>query len=39
MDYRRMYSMEFKQDGRGIAWFKPGIWKLRGMRKGLEKGG
>jgi hypothetical protein len=22
----------------GLAWFKTGIWKLRGMRKGLEKG-
>jgi hypothetical protein len=22
----------------GLAWFKTGIWKLRGMRKGYEKG-
>jgi hypothetical protein len=22
----------------GLAWFKTGIWKLRGMRKGFEKG-
>jgi hypothetical protein len=22
----------------GLAWFKTGIWKLRWMRKGLEKG-
>jgi hypothetical protein len=22
----------------GLAWFKSGIWKLRGMRKGFEKG-
>jgi hypothetical protein len=22
----------------GLAWFKTGIWKLRGMRKGSEKG-
>jgi hypothetical protein len=22
----------------GSAWFKTGIWKLRGMRKGSEKG-
>jgi hypothetical protein len=22
----------------GIAWFRAGIWKLRGMRKGLEIG-
>jgi hypothetical protein len=22
----------------GIAWFRAGIWKLRGMRKGLETG-
>jgi hypothetical protein len=22
----------------GVAWFKAGIWKLRGMRKGLETG-
>jgi hypothetical protein len=21
-----------------LAWFKTGIWKLRGMRKGSEKG-
>jgi hypothetical protein len=22
----------------GLAWFKTGIWKLRAMRKGYEKG-
>jgi hypothetical protein len=22
----------------GIAWFRAGIWKLRGIRKGLEIG-
>jgi hypothetical protein len=22
----------------GLAWFRTGIWKLRGMRKGFEKG-
>jgi hypothetical protein len=22
----------------GIAWFRAGIWKLRGIRKGLEVG-
>jgi hypothetical protein len=22
----------------GLAWFKTGIWKLRGMRKGFQKG-
>jgi hypothetical protein len=22
----------------GLAWFKTGIWKLRGMRKGFEEG-
>jgi hypothetical protein len=22
----------------GLAWFKTGIWKLRGTRKGFEKG-
>jgi hypothetical protein len=22
----------------GLAWFKIGIWKLRGMRKGFDKG-
>jgi hypothetical protein len=22
----------------GLVWFKTGIWKLRGMRKGAEKG-
>jgi hypothetical protein len=22
----------------GLAWFKTGIWKLSGMRKGFEKG-
>jgi hypothetical protein len=22
----------------GLAWFKTGIWKLRGIRKGFEKG-
>jgi hypothetical protein len=22
----------------GLAWFKTGIWKLRGMRKAFEKG-
>jgi hypothetical protein len=21
----------------GLAWFKTGIWKLRGMRKGFEE--
>jgi hypothetical protein len=25
-------------DRRGLAWFRAGIWKLRGMRKGLEIG-
>jgi hypothetical protein len=22
----------------GLVWFKAGTWKLRGMRKGFEKG-
>jgi hypothetical protein len=22
---------------RGLAWFKNGIWKLRGLRRGFEK--
>jgi hypothetical protein len=25
-----------RNDRMGIAWFRAGIWKLRGMRKGLE---
>jgi hypothetical protein len=24
-----------RNDTMGIAWFRAGIWKLRGMRKGL----
>jgi hypothetical protein len=24
-----------RNDRMGIAWFRAGIWKLRGMRKGL----
>jgi hypothetical protein len=27
-----------KTEGSGLAWFKTGICKLRGMRKGFEKG-
>jgi hypothetical protein len=27
-----------RNDRSGLAWFKTGIWKLRGMRKGSEKG-
>jgi hypothetical protein len=27
-----------ENDRRGIVWFRAGIWKLRGMRKGLEIG-
>jgi hypothetical protein len=27
-----------RTDRSGLAWFKTGIWKLRGMRKGSEKG-
>jgi hypothetical protein len=27
-----------RNDRMGIAWFRAGIWKLRGMRKGLEIG-
>jgi hypothetical protein len=25
-----------RNDRMGIAWFRAGIWKLRGIRKGLE---
>jgi hypothetical protein len=27
-----------RNDRRGIAWFRAGIWKVRGIRKGLEIG-
>jgi hypothetical protein len=27
-----------RKDRSGIAWFKAGIWKLRGTRKGSENG-
>jgi hypothetical protein len=27
-----------RNDRMGTAWFRAGIWKLRGMRKGLEIG-
>jgi hypothetical protein len=27
-----------RNDRMGIAWFRVGIWKLRGVRKGLEIG-
>jgi hypothetical protein len=27
-----------RNDRRGIAWFRAGTWKLRGMRKGSEIG-
>jgi hypothetical protein len=27
-----------RNDRMGIAWLRAGIWKLRGMRKGLEIG-
>jgi hypothetical protein len=27
-----------RKDRSGIAWFRAGIWKLRGMSKGLENG-
>jgi hypothetical protein len=27
-----------KTERSGLAWFKTGIWKLKGMRKGSEKG-
>jgi hypothetical protein len=27
-----------KQERRETAWFRAGIWKLRGTRKGLENG-
>jgi hypothetical protein len=27
-----------RNDIMGIAWFRTGIWKLRGIRKGLEIG-
>jgi hypothetical protein len=27
-----------RNDRMGIAWFRAGIWKLRGVRKGLETG-
>jgi hypothetical protein len=27
-----------RNDRMGIAWFRAGIWKLRGIRKGLEIG-
>jgi hypothetical protein len=28
-----------RNDRMGIAWFRAGIWKLRGIRNGLEIGG
>jgi hypothetical protein len=31
-----MYSS--RNDRMGIAWFRAGIWKLRGIRKGLDIG-
>jgi hypothetical protein len=27
-----------RKEKRATEWFKAGIWKLRGMRKGSEKG-
>jgi hypothetical protein len=27
-----------RKDRSGIAWFRAGIWKLRGTRKGSENG-
>jgi hypothetical protein len=27
-----------RKERSGLAWFKTDIWKLRGMRKGVEKG-
>jgi hypothetical protein len=27
-----------RNDRMGITWFRSGIWKLRGMKKGLEIG-
>jgi hypothetical protein len=27
-----------RNDRRGMAWWRLGIWKLRGSRKGVEKG-
>jgi hypothetical protein len=31
-------SCRTRAERSGLAWFKTGIWKLRGMRKGFEKG-
>jgi hypothetical protein len=36
---REQYVSFCTRNGRsGLAWIKTGIWKLRGMRKGFEKG-
>jgi hypothetical protein len=34
---REEYSLLYKKRS-GLAWFKTGIWKLRGVWKGFEKG-
>jgi hypothetical protein len=36
----RNYTVGYTKNGRmGIAWLKPRIWILRGIRKGYERGG
>jgi hypothetical protein len=27
-----------RNEGNGLGWMKAGVWKLRGIRRGLEKG-
>jgi hypothetical protein len=35
---REEYTVSFiRKEKSGLAWFRAEIWKLRGMRKGLEK--
>jgi hypothetical protein len=38
MGYERISSLLFKNESSGLVWFKTGVWKLRGMRKGYDKG-
>jgi hypothetical protein len=36
---RELYTFCCKlNDRNAIAWFRLGIWKLRGLRKGVERG-
>jgi hypothetical protein len=34
-----LYTVSYTRNERnGLAWFKTGIWELKGMRRGFEKG-